>query len=164
MRLQLIFAALLFAASAYSQEKKLPAIELADLNGNKVDVSSISTNNELVIFSFWATWCIPCKKELTNIMKVYDEWKENYNVKLVAVSIDDSRNVAKVKPTVEGSGWEYTVLLDPNQELKRALAFQNVPFTILADESGNIVYQHSGYVDGDEFHLEETIEALRSKN
>jgi predicted transcriptional regulator len=59
--------------------------------------------------------------------------------------------------------WPYLVLLDPNSDVKRALGFQNVPFVIVLDQQGNIAYQHSGYVEGDEFELEDQLKTLAAK-
>ncbi|HLP49295.1 MAG TPA: TlpA disulfide reductase family protein [Chitinophagales bacterium] len=144
-------------------EKTIPSITLADMNGKQVDVASYTKTGKITVLSFWATWCVPCKKELTNIADVYDEWKKKYNMQIIAVSIDDSRSATKVKPTVEGQRWEYEVLLDVNQDLKRQLNIQSVPFTLLVDAGGKIVYSHSGYVDGDEYILEEEIQKLVKK-
>lgn len=141
-------------------EKTLPAITLSDMNGKKVDVSSYGQSGKYTVISFWATWCVPCKKELTNIAELYEEWQKKYNVQIVAVSIDDSRSTTKVKPYVDGQRWTYEVLLDTNQDLKRALNIQSVPFTVLVDKDGKIVYTHSGYVDGDEYVLEEELQKL----
>lgn len=159
----LFLSVFVLAHSAFSQEKRLPGVILSDVDGNKVDISQLSADGKIIILSFWATWCVPCKKELTNIMDVYEDWQKNYNVELIAVSIDDSRNVTKVKPMVEGSDWPYRVLLDPNQDLKRALSFQNVPYTVVTDKTGNISYIHNGYVEGDEFELEEHLKVLASQ-
>lgn len=159
----LLLATLLlaFSSPSISQEnKKLPAITLSDVNGNKVDLSQLNKDGKIIILDFWATWCVPCKKELTNIMELYEEWQKAYNVELVAVSIDDARNTTKVKPMVEGLAWPYLVLLDPNQDLKRILGFQNVPYVVITDRDGNIVYQHTGYVEGDEFELEDRLKEL----
>ncbi|MEP7127217.1 MAG: TlpA disulfide reductase family protein [Chitinophagales bacterium] len=161
----LLVIVLLFAGvqSSFSQDKKLPAITLSDVDGNKVDVSELSKDGKIIILSFWATWCVPCKKELSNIVDLYEDWQKNYNVELIAVSIDDSRNVTKVKPTVDGSGWPYRVLTDPNQDLKRALSFQNVPYTVVTDKAGNIAFVHNGYIEGDEFELEEKLKELAAQ-
>lgn len=110
-------------------EKTLPAITLANVNGKQVNVADYSKSGKITVLSFWATWCVPCKKELTNIADVYAEWQKKYNMQIVAVSIDDSRSSTKVKPTVEGQRWEYEVLLDVNQDLKRQMNIQSVPFT-----------------------------------
>ncbi len=141
-------------------EKSLPSVELADMNGNKVNVAELSKSGHPVVLSFWATWCVPCKKELSNLADLYEEWKDKYHVEIVAVSIDDSRSTTKVKPYVDGQHWEYKVLLDVNQDLKRSLNIQTVPFTVMTDANGKIVYTHSGYVEGDEYVLEEELQKL----
>ena len=74
------------------------------------------------------------------------------------MSIDQAQNINKVKPLVDSHGWEYDVLLDPNSDLKRALGVQTIPYTIIVDGKGNIVYRHNGYVEGAE---EELIEKVR---
>lgn len=141
-------------------EKTLPALTLTDINGKKVNVADYGSSGKITVLSFWATWCVPCKKELTNMSDLYEDWKKKYNVQIIAVSIDDSRNASKVKPYIEGQRLPYEVLLDVNQDLKRALNIQSVPFTMVADSSGKIVYTHSGYVDGDEYILEEELQRL----
>lgn len=141
-------------------EKTLPSIILSDVDGKKINVADLGKSGKIVVFSFWATWCIPCKKELTEIDKVYEEWQKKYNVEVIAVSIDDSRATAKVKTYVNGEGWSYKVLLDVNSDLKRAMGIQSVPFTAVVDKTGNIVYTHNGYVEGDELELEKKLEEL----
>jgi len=47
-----------------------------------------------------------------------------------------------------------------NQDLYRKLNFQNVPYTIVIDPAGNIAYRHSGYVEGDEYELEEHLSEI----
>ena len=110
--------------------------------------------------SFWATWCSPCKRELDAIMDVYPDWQEEYDVELLAITIDDARSLAKVPAMIETKGWEYTVLADVKRELQKSLNFQTVPQTFLIDKNGEIVYTHSGYNPGDEFELEDEIKKL----
>lgn len=143
--------------TAQTKGQELPSIEIKDLSGKSVDISKYSNNDKLTIISFWATWCVPCKKELNNISEIYEEWVDDYDVELVAISIDDSRNMAKVKSYINGQGWDFEVLLDSNSDLKRALNFQTVPFTLLVDQEGKIVYRHTGYLEGDELILEEEL-------
>lgn len=159
----LIFISFSISNSNAQDGKKLPSINVTNMNGEKVDISTLVGKGNIVVINFWATWCVPCKKELNNISEMYDEWKEKYKVEVVAVSIDDSKNTAKVKTTVDGSGWGFTVMLDPNQDLMHALNFQAPPYSLIIDKSGNIVETHAGYVDGDEFLMEEKIKELASK-
>ncbi|OWY24369.1 TlpA family protein disulfide reductase [Sphingobacteriales bacterium UPWRP_1] len=158
--LTLVFIVSAFATAAAQAVDKLPSIELMNMNGEKVNIANYGDNGKITVFSFWATWCAPCKKELVNLAELYDEWKEAYNLEIVAVSTDDQRTAPKVKPYVDGQGWEFDVLLDVNEDLKRALNFQTVPYTLVKDQKGNIVFEHSGYVEGDEYELQEVIEKL----
>lgn len=141
-------------------EKNLPSIEIQNLDGNKINIADFGKTGKITILNFWATWCAPCKQELTNIADIYADWKKDYNVELVAISIDDSRNISKVKSYVNGNGWDYTVLIDANQDLRRAFNFQAPPFTVLVNQQGQIVSTHTGYKNGDEFILEDQIKAL----
>lgn len=166
-----LFAALFIAMLSTAQdktgiekvlgEKTLPTITLLDMNGKKVNIADYGKSGKMTVLSFWATWCIPCKKELANLAELQEEWAKKYNVQIVAVSIDDSRNTTKVKPYVDGQRWDYEVLLDVNQELKRNLNIPSVPFTILVNADGKIVYTHSGYTEGDEYVLEEQIQKAK---
>ena len=111
--------------------------------------------------TFWATWCGPCIKEHNALDEVYQDWQDETGVKIYAVSIDDSRTTAKVKPFVEGKGWDFEVLLDVNKDLARAMNVGNPPHTFLFDGNGKIVYQHTGYFEGGEEDLYEEILKLK---
>jgi len=154
-----IFVAI-FSFHAKSQDV-LPEIVLKSLSGENVQVNEIGKDS-VVIVSFWATWCVPCIKELNAINDVYFDWQEETNVKLIAISVDDSRTNSRVKPLVNGKGWEYQILLDPNQELKRAMNIASVPYTIIV-KNGIIVYKHTGYTSGGEYELYEKILELQNK-
>jgi len=122
--------AVLFLVSVTSTvfaQKSLPDVSIQELNGKKINIQDYADNDKVTVLSFWATWCVPCKKELDNI------------------------------------GWEYEVLSDKNSDLKRALNFQAVPYTMVIDTEGNIVYTHDGYVEGDEFELEDVLKKLSEK-
>ncbi|MCF8255729.1 MAG: TlpA family protein disulfide reductase [Bacteroidia bacterium] len=145
---------------AQKDDQTMPNMVLKDMNGKPKNMSDYSKTGKITIVSFWATWCSPCKKELNNINDVYDDWKNKYNLELVAVCTDNARNTQKVKPYVDGQGWEFDVVMDVNQEFQRALNIVQIPHTFLLDQNGKVVYQHSGYVEGDEFALEEKIKSL----
>ena len=69
-------------------------------------------------------------------------------MKVIAVSIDQAQNINKVKPMVDGEGWEYEVLLDPNSEFRRAMGVQMIPHVFIIDGKGKIAESRSGYTDG----------------
>ncbi|MCI6671066.1 MAG: TlpA disulfide reductase family protein [Prevotella sp.] len=143
---------------------QLPAVTLKDINGKTVRTDTLSNNGKPFIISFFATWCKPCNRELKAIHEVYADWQEETGVKLIAISIDQAQNINKVKPMVDEYGWEYEVLLDPNSDLKRALGIQMIPYVIIVDGKGNIVYKHNGYTEGAENKLIEKVRELLAKN
>lgn len=136
----------------YSQSQ-MPNIELNTISGESVNLSTdFSEVDKFYVFSFWATWCAPCINELEAIHKKYASWKETLNIEVIAVAIDDSRTQKRVKPLLNGKGWTFNVLLDPNQELKRALSIVNVPYTVVVKNS-KIVFISNGYSQGGEEEL-----------
>lgn len=154
----------LFATGLYAQSKSdFPNVTLKNLDGKDVNISKLSNDGNPIVLTFWATWCGPCLKEHNTLNDVYQDWVDETGVKLYAVSIDDSRSTAKVKPVVEGKGWDFEVLLDVNGDLKRALNVSNPPHTFLFDGNGNLVYQHSGYLEGGEEDLYEEILKVAKK-
>lgn len=152
--------AFMFIAALAFGQKSIPSAEVKTLDGQSVDIQQYATNGKITVISFWATWCAPCKKELDAIAELYDEWQKEYDMELVAITMDTQRALAKVKPMVESKGWPFIILSDANQVLRNSLNFQTIPQTFLLDKEGNIVYTHSGYVPGDEYELEEKIKAL----
>jgi len=141
-------------------QDKLPNIVLKDMNGKSVNLSQLTNNGKPIVINFWATWCGPCKRELEAIHEVYESWVEETGVTLYAVSIDDQRNVDKVKPYANAQQWAFEVLLDTNGDLKRAMGVNNVPFTFLVDGQGKIVWKHNNYNPGDEEELLHKIKEL----
>ena len=146
---------LLLTLSAFAQSE-MPKVNLTTLDGSTYNSSEISKDDTVKIVSLWATWCVPCLKELDAINEIYADWQEETNVELYAVSVDDSRTVNRVKALINGKGWDYTVLLDTNNDFKRALGAATVPLTILV-KNNEIVYRHSGYSPGAEYELYEKI-------
>jgi cytochrome c biogenesis protein CcmG, thiol:disulfide interchange protein DsbE len=160
MRYALFLICCLMGLQLAAQTKALPSVEVKDLEGKTIQLNSLQADGKIRLYSFWATWCSPCKKELDAISDYYSEWQEKYNFELVAVSIDDTRTQAKVKPTVAEKEWAYRILLDPTQALMKAAGINAVPYTILVDGKGNIIYEHNGYVPGDELEIENHLKEL----
>jgi cytochrome c biogenesis protein CcmG/thiol:disulfide interchange protein DsbE len=158
----LFFVAVLYAIIAFAQNN-LPSTVIKNLNGENVAFNTIPKKGRVTVVSFWATWCVPCKKEINNMAEVMPEWKKSMDFDLVTVSIDDTRNVAKVKSYVNAQRWDFTTYIDANQDLKRALAFQSIPYTIIIDQTGTIVHTHAGYVEGDEFVLRDKLKEVLAK-
>lgn len=135
----------------------LPSVELKDVDGKTVKTEHLTDAGKPVIIAFFATWCKPCLRELEVINDLYDDWQEETGVTMYVVSIDQGQDIKKVKPLVDGNGWEYRVLLDPNGEFKRAMNVQNVPHMFVIDSNGKIVYNHTGYTEGSEKEIRKLL-------
>ena len=156
-KILLVFAALLVANTIKAQ---LPSVVLKTMEGKSVQTDTLNNGGKPFVIDFFATWCKPCNRELKAINEVYADWREETGVKIYAVSIDQAQNIHKVKPMVDEYGWEYEVLLDPNSDFKRALGVQMIPFTIVCDGNGKMVYKHNGYTDGAENEIYEKIKEI----
>jgi len=151
-----------FATGAFAQGKTraLPSASIKTLDGKVINTANFDNEGAPTIISFWATWCSPCKRELNTIAEDWDDWVDETGVRLIAISIDDARNMAKVKPYINGQSWDYDVYLDPNGDFKRAMNVNNVPHTFLLNGKNEIVWQHNSYTPGDEEELRELVQKL----
>ena len=148
-KISAIFLALAIAVSAFAQER-LPEALASQLK-----------EGEPAIISFWSLTCKPCILELNALSENYPDWYEECLFTVIAVSVDDARNSSKVKSFAEGKGWsDFTILLDPNQDLKRAMNVATMPTVFIVDKEGKIVHRHMGYNPGGENELFEKIKKL----
>lgn len=138
----------------------LPNTQVTSLTGKKVAFNSTVEKGKVTLISFWATWCVPCKKEIKSIRENMPAWQAETPFNYMTVSVDDARAMAQVRGYAKSQGWEFPTYLDPNSDLKRSLNFQNVPFVIIVDKEGKVAFQHSGYEEGGELELYEKVKEL----
>ena len=159
----LLLSALFFFVSTYAQDNKksdIPAVTVKDIDGKPFSTTEIKNEGKPIIIDFWATWCKPCVASLNAMSEVYAQWQTETGVKIYAVSIDDTRTMSSVAPFAAGKGWDFTVLLDANSDLRRAMSVNNVPHTFLIDGNGKIVLQRNTYSPGDEEKMYEELKKL----
>ena len=130
--------------------KKLPSVMVKSIKGKEVDIATITNNNKPILILVMEVTCKPCISEFDNISDVYEDWQKEPGVKIIAVSIDDARNSAKVAPLAATKGWQFDIYTDANQDFKRALSIPFCPYCFVIDGKGNIVWQKSAYLSGDE--------------
>ena len=137
------------------EQANVPNFVLEDLAGKNVSLADLRANGPVVI-DFWATWCKPCLREMPHL----DELQKQYGksgLSVVAISIDDTRSVAKVKSYVETHDYGFKVLLDSNQRVLRQLQGTGVPYLVVVSADGQRIYSHSGYREGDEQALAKVV-------
>lgn len=138
-----------------------PGFSLRDINGKKVSLEDYK--GSVVLLNFWATWCGPCQTEMPHLEAMYKELKERKFV-VLAISADDARNASKVKPLIKRNGYTFPVLLDKDNSVVGVYNPEStLPYNVLIDEKGNIVWKKASYAPGEEVELKEKVlEVMKS--
>lgn len=156
--------AALFLSSSVFAQTELPDTQVKDVNtGKKIAFNKTFTEGKVTLVNFWATWCVPCKKEIKNVTKKMPEWMKEAEFNYMTVSVDESRAEGLVRSYAKSQGWEFPYYIDANSDLKRSLNFQNVPFTMIVDKQGKVAYMHTGYEEGGEEEVWAKIKELSAK-
>ena len=89
---------LFLSVSAFAQ-KEMPNVTIKSVNNKSYNVKGdFAEKDKLYVFTFWATWCVPCINELDAINEHYAQWSKELNMEVIAVSVDDTRTQKRVKP------------------------------------------------------------------
>jgi thiol-disulfide isomerase/thioredoxin len=120
-----------------------PAQEFAleDLAGKKVKLSDF--RGKVVLVTFWATWCGPCKKEMPELQKFQKEHKDK-GVEVLAVNIDDFNSRSKIKPFLEENDLRLRVLLEDPAQLT-GYDYSGIPALYVIDREGRVAHARTGY-------------------
>jgi peroxiredoxin len=160
---KLIFLVLVLICFTNSfSQKQIPEISIKNLNGKSIELEEAIDGKPIVV-CFFATWCKPCLVELNAIAEVYDDWQDESDFNLLAISVDDSKSNAKLKSLVNGNDWPFKVYLDSNSELKRALNINAIPHSLIVNAKGEVVYEKTSYTVGAEYELYEKFKELNLK-
>ena len=164
MKTFLLSLAALFITVAASAQ--VPSVKVENSKGESFDTAALLEEGTPVIISFWSTTCKPCIRELEAVYEALPDWQEEVDFRVVAVSTDDSRQLAKAKSFAEGRGWgsDFTLLFDKNQDFMRAMNVTVVPHVFVVDAKGKVVFSHTAYVQGGEVELFEAVKkSVRKK-
>ena len=140
------------------QGRRAPNFVLEDIDSNTFELNEI-VREQVILLSFYASICKPCRDQLEAFSQIYNDYK-NKGLTLIAISTDDVKTVAKVKPHIKSMGYDFTVLYDTEGKVSRLYYAQLVPFSVLINQEGLIIYSHMGYMRGDEIELIKSINKL----
>ena len=142
----------------------LPSIDLKTLKGDAISTDNIYNDGNPILIIVWATWCHHATDGITSISDDYlQDWEDAYKLKVVGISVDDSRNIPKVEPMVNGNGWEMEQFIDENADFKRALGINQPPFLIILNGKREIVWTLSAFNAGDEEEIERILKTLKTE-
>jgi peroxiredoxin len=149
-------------AVAVSQSGPVPAGKLAadfklrDLNGKSI--SLVALRGKIVFLNVWATWCAPCREEMPSIESLYNQFKSNKDFVVLAVSQDTDGHA--VQPFVTQNHLEFTVLLDPKNEVGERYDVSGIPETFIIGRDGRIVAHHVGPYDWSNADIRDALQEL----
>lgn len=137
-------------ADANPSAIKTKAIDfkLKDLNGQELSLSDLK--GKKVFLNFWATWCPPCKAEMPEIEKLYQETKDS---DLVIVAVEIGEPLETVKSFIDSNKYSFKVLIDPDQSVASKYNITSIPTSYFIDTDGNIVSKHVGGMNLDQMKL-----------
>ena len=121
-----------------SGTRPTPEIALSDPSGKEIKLSSLRGN--YVLIEFWASWCVPCRKENPNVVRLYKKYKSK-GFTVFSVSLDDNKEDWKAAIQKDGLIWENHVsdLLKWNSQMPQLYGFNGIPHTVLINPEGNII-------------------------
>jgi peroxiredoxin len=133
--------ALKAADTKSSTEKRIAATDfkLKDLDGKEVSLSDFK--GKKVFLNFWASWCPPCKEEMPDIEKLYEETKDS-DLVILAVNLGETKNTTK--SFIDNNKYNFQVLLDSDQSVANQYNITKIPTSYFIDKEGNIVSTVSG--------------------
>ncbi len=137
---------------------KAPDFTLSTLDGDEVTLSDLE--GQVVLVDFWSTTCDPCLAEMPELVKLYNE-KKDQGFTVLAVTIDGPETTAKVPATVKKNKMNFPILLDPDTEaMDRYNPKGELPFTAVVDRKGHVVMKRAGYQPGDEESWNKLVAAV----
>ena len=156
--LVLVIGALcVLTALSIADDRKAPNFRLKTMDGGEIQFADL-LNRGPILVDFWATWCVPCLKEMVQFQKLYEKYHER-GFEILAISIDTPRSASKIKPTVKSKGFTFPILLDPNKEVLRMFGGRSVvPYAVIVSPDGQIVTSYEGYKSGNEDVVEQELQ------
>ena len=125
----------------------LPPLALPDLTGQEQALRT--TPDEITVLNFWATWCVPCLKELPELVALHHQWQER-GVHVVGVAID-SGAPADIRAFAARQGMDYTLRLGTQQWARSHFGIFGLPVTLVVDRHGQIRQRLIGPQTGAQF-------------
>ena len=119
--------------------KQAPELSLPDVNGKTVTLSSF--RGKFVLVDFWASWCLPCRRENPNVVQAYNKYKDK-NFTVLGVSLDKQKD--DWLGAIEADKLSWTQVSDLQEWSSAAVStfnFNGIPFNVLIDPDGKIIAQ-----------------------
>ncbi len=144
-----------------SQTVSIPSVSIKNLKGEIVDTKNFGNGENPFLLIFFGSCCSPSLRAMNAIQENLEDWETNYNLKVIAISIDDTRSSKKVAPLAKGRGWNFEIYLDENSDFKRAMNVNNKPHYILFNGKKEKIWQKVGFIDGIEQEINNELDKIK---
>lgn len=159
MKKTLFLLLFVFAFVTISKAQMYYEFTLPDLDGNDVSLSKIVDKSNVIMLSFWATWCTPCKEEMKKMADIYEKYKDQ-GFEYVALNNDNQKSVSKVKSFITAQGYTFPVLMDTDKKVFEGYSGKDeMPYSVIINKKKEIISVHTGFKTGDEVMIENEIKA-----
>jgi peroxiredoxin len=159
------FAAIMVAAAQTDNTsltrigEMAPVFTCKTIDGKPIDISKL--RGKIVMINFFATWCGPCNLELPVLQKnIWNKYKDNPNFALIIIGRE--HNEQEIRDFVTRKNFAMPFAPDPDREIFKLYATQNIPRNIIIGKDGRIIFQNFGY-SAEEFKKIETLLAKKCK-
>ena len=102
-----------------------------------------NTTSAGYVINFWATWCVPCKKELPDLSLLNLKLKK-HNIEVLTISIDKKKIKEQLSFLFNNGASDLNHFFDEDMKIYKALKLRGIPTTILVNKKGLVVSKHEG--------------------
>jgi thiol-disulfide isomerase/thioredoxin len=149
IRLYTILLLLLLAVPLLSEDKMVRDFKLKDVSGKEVALSDFK--GKVILVNFWATWCGPCIREMPDLEKLHQAYKDKG---VVVLGLTVASKEKDIPGMITRTGVSYPILLGADEVAGNFGSFNSIPQTFILNKSGQIVAQISGSTAFAEFEAE----------
>jgi peroxiredoxin len=132
-----------------------PAYGAVTMQGDSVDLGSMKGN--VVLLNVWATWCIPCRREIPELQALHQDY-ESKGLRIWGVSVDAGEADADVNAFIKDFSMTYIVLRDPAERVLSTFRIQGVPASYLIDREGIVRWRTLGPFKADDKQLQKALQ------
>jgi len=134
-----------FAAESINlKSMKMYNAEVKNTSNQAVLLKDITASGKTTIFAFFADWCAPCQKEMDSLNANLDSLNAQ-GIEVVAVALGSKGNMDRINLTVKEKGWKMKILFDSENEAQNVYRITTLPYTMVVNKAGKIVYDSNGF-------------------
>jgi cytochrome c-type biogenesis protein len=137
--------------------QEVPAYAAPTLTGDSLAVRNLK--GDVVLLNVWATWCIPCRKEIPELQALHQEFGSR-GLRVLGVSVDAGDADGDVRDFARAFGMTYPILRDPGETVSQLFAIPGVPASFLIDRDGVVRWRHLGPFKATDPHFADVLKTL----